>query len=75
MIGAILGALHGETAVAEADARLLLEANRIDFAAEADRFAAVAAAIIERDLAAARAREAQLRGMLDTAAPRLQVVN
>ena len=39
MAGAILGALHGEAVIAEADRELLDSANRFDLTATADRFA------------------------------------
>lgn len=51
MAGAILGALHGETVIAEADRQQLDAANRVDLTAEADRFSGIVSAIIEADLA------------------------
>jgi len=64
MAGAILGALHGEAVIEEADRAMLDSANRFDLTAAADRFAGVATRIILADretrLATERAREALL---------------
>jgi ADP-ribosylglycohydrolase len=49
MAGAILGALHGESVIAEADRLQLDRANRLDLTAEADRFADAIEDIIEAD--------------------------
>ena len=61
MAGAILGALHGESVISEDDRLLLDAANRFDLTAAADRFAAVAAAIMrhDQDLLEARTRHRQ----------------
>jgi ADP-ribosylglycohydrolase len=49
MIGAVLGALHGEAIIAAEDRERLDRANRIDVTAAADRFAAVASRILAAD--------------------------
>ncbi len=49
MAGAILGALHGESAIDSADLALLDSANKMDLTAEADHFAEVVAAIMADD--------------------------
>lgn len=49
MAGAILGALHGESVIREADRVQLDAANRLDLTAEADRFAEAVAAILADD--------------------------
>jgi ADP-ribosylglycohydrolase len=49
MAGAILGALHGEGVIREADRMQLDRANRLDLTAEADRFAEAVAAILADD--------------------------
>ncbi|MCZ8096674.1 MAG: ADP-ribosylglycohydrolase family protein [Burkholderiales bacterium] len=51
MAGAILGAMHGEGIVRPEDRTTLDAANRFDLAGSADRFAAVAARIIDDDAA------------------------
>ena len=56
MAGAILGALHGEQVIVEADRIALDGANRFDLTAAADRFAATATGIMSHDEAAATAR-------------------
>lgn len=64
MAGAILGALHGEAVIEDADRAALDEANRFDLTASADKFAATATRILLADrearLAAEHAREALL---------------
>ena len=50
MAGAILGALHGEAVIADADRKLLDSANRFDLTATADRFSDIAAEIIRGDI-------------------------
>lgn len=64
MAGAILGVLHGEAVIEEADRLTLDSANRFDLTAAADRFAGTATRILLADretrLAAERAREALL---------------
>ena len=50
MAGAILGALHGEAVIDDADRVLLDSANRFDLTATADRFADIAAEIIRGDI-------------------------
>jgi ADP-ribosylglycohydrolase len=64
MAGAILGVLHGEAVIEEADRLTLDSANRFDLTAAADRFAGTATSILLADretrLAAERAREALL---------------
>jgi ADP-ribosylglycohydrolase len=57
MAGAILGALHGEAVIDQADLAQLNSANRFDLMKSADAFAATASKIIAADRAAARARE------------------
>jgi ADP-ribosylglycohydrolase len=49
MAGAILGALHGESVIREADRLQLDRANRLDLVAEADRFSAAIEAILASD--------------------------
>lgn len=74
MAGAILGVLHGEAVITEADRLTLDAANRLDLTAAADRFAATATGILLADretrLAAERAREALLAPL-----PSASVVN
>jgi ADP-ribosylglycohydrolase len=68
MAGAILGAMHGESVIDDADGATLDRANRFDLTAAADRFARVALRIMERDeeLVQERARSrAQLNGLKD----------
>ena len=64
MAGAILGALHGEAVIEDADRATLDNANRFDLTASADKFAGTATRILLADrearLAAERAREALL---------------
>ncbi|KZZ84973.1 ADP-ribosylglycohydrolase family protein [Bacillus sp. SJS] len=50
MIGAILGALHGDEVIKEEDQVLLEKANRMDFAGLSSRFAETAKKIISKDL-------------------------
>jgi ADP-ribosylglycohydrolase len=74
MAGAILGALHGEDVIEEADRLTLDSANRLDLTASADRFAETATRILLADRetrhAAERAREALLAPL-----PTASVVN
>ena len=74
MAGAILGVLHGESVIAEADRLQLDAANRLDLTAAADAFAATAAEIL---LADRKARDAAERGRdaLLAATPTASVVN
>jgi ADP-ribosylglycohydrolase len=64
MAGAILGALHGETVIREADRLQLDRANRLDLTTEADRFTDAVAVILAEDharmAAVSSAREALL---------------
>lgn len=60
MAGAILGALQGETVIAEADRALLDSANRLDLTAAADGFVRSATTILAADRAAADARRMTL---------------
>jgi ADP-ribosylglycohydrolase len=62
MAGAILGAMHGESVIVEADRLQLDAANRLDLTAAADRFTATATEIL---LADRRAHEATERGRDD----------
>ena len=75
MAGAILGALHGEAVITDADRQQLDSANRLDLTAAADRFAAVAMRIMQRDeegfLARSRHRSALVQGPLTRAEPAL----
>lgn len=59
MAGAILGAMHGESVIAEADRKLLDTANRLDLHASADAFTTTVKAILASDQAAADARAAR----------------
>ncbi|MCX8570483.1 MULTISPECIES: ADP-ribosylglycohydrolase family protein [Hyphomicrobiales] len=59
MAGAILGAMHGESVIAEADRALLDTANRLDLNASADAFTATVKTILAADQAAADARAAR----------------
>lgn len=59
MAGAILGAMHGESVIAEADRTLLDTANRLDLNASADAFTATVKAILAADQAAADTRAAR----------------
>ena len=59
MAGAILGAMHGESVIAEADRALLDTANRLDLNASADAFTATVKAILASDQAAADTRAAR----------------
>ena len=74
MAGAILGALHGETVIDDADRATLDSANRFDLTASADRFVDTATRILLADRearhAAERAREALLAPL-----PTASVVN
>lgn len=74
MAGAILGALHGESIIVEADRQTLDAANRLDLTAAADRFTATATDIL---LADRRAREAaeRSRDSLLADLPTASVVN
>lgn len=58
MVGAILGAMHGERVIDEGDHARLELANRLDLTATADRFAQVAIAIMLADSDRQRARDA-----------------
>lgn len=58
MAGAILGALHGEAVIVDADRQTLDSANRLDLTAAADKFTTTATDIL---LADRRAREAAER--------------
>ena len=49
MAGAILGAMHGESVIDASEAAQIDMANRLDLAAEADRFASTASAILDAD--------------------------
>jgi ADP-ribosylglycohydrolase len=64
MAGAILGAMHGEVVIEQADLDRLNTANRLDLMAEADAFADTAARIIGADRLAAQQR-AQALTLLD----------
>lgn len=68
MAGAILGVLHGEAAIEEADRLTLDSANRFDLTTSADRFAGTATRILLADREARftteRAREALLAPIL-----------
>lgn len=57
MAGVILGAMYGASVMKAEDIRLLSETNRIDFEDETKRFAQVATAIIEKDIATAVKRQ------------------
>ncbi|MCA0274460.1 MAG: ADP-ribosylglycohydrolase family protein [Proteobacteria bacterium] len=59
MAGAILGAMHGESVIAEADRALLDTANRLDLHASADAFTTTVKAILAADQAAADTRAAR----------------
>jgi ADP-ribosylglycohydrolase len=74
MAGAILGALHGESVIDDADRRTLDSANRLDLTASADRFTTTATEIL---LADRRAREAaeRSRDSLFADLPTASVVN
>lgn len=65
MAGAILGALHGEGVIRDADRRALDTANRLDLTASADRLTAIAQEIMAADSdrrARAEAQRATLLG-------------
>ncbi len=49
MAGAILGALHGESVIVDADRQTLDSANRLDLTAAADRFTSTATDILLAD--------------------------
>jgi len=68
MAGAILGAMHGEAIIEQADRTRLDEANRFDLTDEAHRFAGIAAAIIEADRARDEARNKARRTLFDPSA-------
>ena len=74
MAGAILGAMHGESVVRDADRQTLDSANRLDLTAAADRFTATVTDIL---LADRRAREAaeRSRDSLLADLPTASVVN
>jgi ADP-ribosylglycohydrolase len=74
MAGAILGAMHGESVIRDADRQTLDSANRLDLTAAADRFTATATDIL---LADRRAREAaeRSRDALFADLPTASVVN
>ena len=60
MAGAILGAMHGEAVIVEADRKQLDLANKLDLTASADAFASVVTKIMAADRDAQRARDAAL---------------
>jgi len=66
MAGAILGAMHGETVIVDADRARLDLANRLSLTASADAFARVAADIMARDRAALDRREAARASLFHT---------
>jgi ADP-ribosylglycohydrolase len=57
MAGAILGAMHGETVIDEADRVLLDSANRLDLTASADGFTDTVKAILAADRRASEGRD------------------
>lgn len=63
MAGAILGAMHGESVIAETDRTLLDKVNCLDLTASADAFTETVKAILAADQSAAEAR-AQNRAAL-----------
>ncbi len=69
MAGAILGALHGEAVVSDADRQLLDTANRFDLTAAADRFAEVATAIMRHDEEQLEARSRNRQALTGGRAP------
>ncbi|HEX4297716.1 MAG TPA: ADP-ribosylglycohydrolase family protein [Devosia sp.] len=73
MTGAILGALHGEGIIADADVAVLDTANRLDLIAEADRFASAAAGIMADDSRRAAAVATDRASLLDPAAADVKV--
>jgi ADP-ribosylglycohydrolase len=64
MAGAILGAMHGEDVVGEADCQLLDRANRLDLTASADAFTETVKAILAADQAAAENRSRSRAALL-----------
>ena len=63
MAGAILGALHGEPVIVEADRAQLDRANRLDLAASADAFTRTVTDILTADLARMEARSVARAGL------------
>jgi ADP-ribosylglycohydrolase len=63
MIGAILGAMHGVSAIPDAEIAALEEANRQDIGGNCERFTEAAAAIIRHDVESANLRERQLNSI------------
>jgi len=74
MAGAILGALHGEGVIEDADRATLDGANRFDLNASADSFASIATEILLADRAAWQATE-RGRDLLLSASPTASVAN
>lgn len=74
MAGAILGVLHGEDVIEEADRLTLDDANRFDLTAAADRFAGTASRILLADREARQATE-RAREALLAPLPNASVVN
>lgn len=64
MIGAILGAMHGESAFRDADIALIEEANHVDLAGVAGSLTAAAAEVIGSDLRRADARAGMLKSIM-----------
>lgn len=67
MAGAILGALHGETVIAETDLARLNEANRFNLLDLADSFTATTERILRADAERTRARETARAALLGPA--------
>jgi hypothetical protein len=67
MAGAILGALHGENVIDDADARQIDKANRLDLQASADAFTRTVTTMLTADRAAASKREAALAALFEPA--------
>ncbi|HEY0033631.1 MAG TPA: ADP-ribosylglycohydrolase family protein [Devosia sp.] len=67
MAGAILGALHGENVIDDADARQIDKANRLDLQASADAFTRTVITMLTADRAAASKREAALAALFEPA--------
>jgi ADP-ribosylglycohydrolase len=74
MAGAILGAMHGESVIAEADRLQLDAANRLDLTAAADRFTLIARHIMRVDRERREHAEA-CRAELLADAPSATVIN
>ncbi len=64
MAGAILGTMHGEDVVDEADCQLLDRANRLDLTASADAFTETVKTILAADQAAAENRSRSRAALL-----------